>query len=331
MKDPKSAAGVRGKPSPHSRLKLPHLRLIAAVEDTGAVSAAAEALNISQPAASRLIGELEAIFDAPLCERLARGVRLTPLGGALARHARSVLLQLTQAELELADLRGGRRGSVSIGAVTAPAFDLVAPAIPRMREVAPAIELNVKIDSSNVLARDLLAARLDFILARVPEEFESDAFDSFTLGVEEARLVVRRGHRLLEGGIASLEAVAAEEWVMQPRGTALRRRLEALFSNANLAPPRRILDTTSITLSMMIAARSDAIAPLSVEAAKFACEGIAPGALAILPTSFAIVVQPFCLIKPRGRPLSPAAQTVYQVIREQAESSPLRLLERGRV
>jgi DNA-binding transcriptional LysR family regulator len=319
MIDAKTAASPRARLSPQSRLKLPHLRLIAAIEDTGAVSAAALSLHMSQPAASRLIGEMEALFDAPLCERLARGVRLTPLGEALARHARSMLLQLAQAEQELADLRRGRRGSVSIGAVTAPAFDLVAPSIPRMREVAPEIELTVKIDSSNVLARDLLAARLDIILARVPEDLEAEAFDSVTLGVEEARLVVRLGHRLLAGGPASLEAVADEEWVMQPRGTSLRRRIEALFSNANLAPPRRILDTTSMTLSMMIAARSDAIAAISVEAANFACEGIAPGALAILPTSFAIVVQPFCLIKPRGRSLSPAAQAVYEVIKAQAK------------
>ena len=51
-------------------------------------------------------------------------------------------------------------------------------------------------------------------------------------------------------------------------------------------PPERFINTTSLTLTMMLVARSDAIAPLSVEAAKFACEGVAPGALAILPTRF---------------------------------------------
>ena len=51
----------------------PHLRLIAALDETGVVSAAAQALNMSQPAASRMIGEMEALLEAPLCERLARG------------------------------------------------------------------------------------------------------------------------------------------------------------------------------------------------------------------------------------------------------------------
>ncbi len=52
------------KTPPHSRLKLGQLRLIAAIEDSGSVSAAAQALNVSQPAASRQIGELEALFGA---------------------------------------------------------------------------------------------------------------------------------------------------------------------------------------------------------------------------------------------------------------------------
>jgi molybdenum-dependent DNA-binding transcriptional regulator ModE len=79
-----------GKLPPQSRLKLSHLRLNGALEDAEMVSAAAQSVNMSQPAASRMIAEMEALLDAPLCERLSRGVRLTPLGQSLARHARSV-------------------------------------------------------------------------------------------------------------------------------------------------------------------------------------------------------------------------------------------------
>ena len=53
-------------PRPQSRLKLAQLRLVAAIEDTGSVSAAAHTLNLSQPAASRIVAELEAVFEAPL-------------------------------------------------------------------------------------------------------------------------------------------------------------------------------------------------------------------------------------------------------------------------
>ena len=142
--DSDTGPGRADRTLPRSRLKLSHLRMIVALEEHEMVSAAAGAMNISQPAASRMIAEMESLLDAQLCERLSRGVRLTPLGRTLARHARSVLLQLVQAEQEITDTRTGRSGSVAIGAVTAPAIDLAAPAIGKIRATFPRIELDRK-------------------------------------------------------------------------------------------------------------------------------------------------------------------------------------------
>ncbi|THD49838.1 MAG: LysR family transcriptional regulator [Bradyrhizobium sp.] len=313
--------GRRRTPPPEAaggRLKLSHLRLIVAIADSGMVSAAAQAVGMSQPAASRMIVEIERLLKAPLCERLSRGVRLTPLGQALARHARSVLLVLAQAEREVADLRAGRRGVVSLGTVAGPAVDLVAPVMGRVRAAAPDLEVEIRIDSSNNLARELLASRLDFIIARVPDEFDAQAFESVVIGVEQAHLLVRRDHPLIGRRTLTLADVGAYEWVMQPRGTPLRRAVDVLFRSANIDPPRRFLTTTSIFLTMMLAASSNAIGPLAIGAARFASESMAPGRLAILKTDFSLVVQPYSLIAMRNRPLSPAAQAVYDIILSQA-------------
>jgi DNA-binding transcriptional LysR family regulator len=303
-----------------SRLKLAHLRLIAALADTGMVSAAAKAVGMTQPAASRRIAELEVLLDAPLCDRLSRGVRLTPLGHALARHARSVLLHVAQAEREFADLRAGRRGAVAIGAVSGPAVEIAAPAMARVRAAAPGLEVDIRVDSSSALARELLASRLDFIIARVPDELDAQAFESRTIGVEEARVVVRRGHPLLDRGPATLADTSGYEWVTQPRGTPLRRAVDTLFQLADVATPDRFLTTNSIFLTMMVVAGSDALAPLASPAARFVGYEGAAGKLTILPTAFSIVVQPYSLIALRNRALSPAAQTVYNIVRDQAFS-----------
>jgi DNA-binding transcriptional LysR family regulator len=308
-----------GRPLPRSRLKLSHLRMIVALEEHEMVSAAANAMNISQPAASRMIGEMETLLDAQLCERLSRGVRLTPLGRSLARHARSVLLQLLQAEQEIADIRNGRGGSVAIGAVTAPAIDLAAPTIGKIRATFPRIELDIKIDTSNALARELLASRLDFIIARVPDDLDPALFDCLAIGVEQACLIVRDGHPLLAEAPVDIEQLEAYDWVLQPRGTPLRRTVESLFMARSLPPPQRLSNTSSLTLTMILVAGSDAVAPMSVEAAKFAAAPrVAKGALAILPTRFDIVVQAYSLIKVRNRAMSPAAQSVYDLIRNEA-------------
>ena len=303
--------------TPPNRLKLSQLRLVAAIEDGGSVSAAAQALHLSQPAASRMLTELETAFGAALCERQARGVRLTLLGTALARHARAVLQRIAEAERELGDLMAGRRGPVAVGAITGPAFDLLPEAVSRVRAAAPDIELSVKIDSSNILARDLLAGALDLVLARVPDDLDADAFESHAVGVEEAALVVRRGHPLLARTRVSLDALAGCEWVMQPRGTSLRRAVETLFVEAGLTPPRRLLATTSLTMTILTVARTDAVAAVSREVARFACEGEA-GALAVLPAAVRLSMPPYGLLSLRGRPLSPAARAVCDVLRGMA-------------
>jgi DNA-binding transcriptional LysR family regulator len=90
-----------------SSLKVSHMRMIVAIEDSGQISAAAHMLNITQPAASRMIAEMEDILGVPLCRRLPRGVELTPFGTALARRARTMLLELREVDREISDLRSG--------------------------------------------------------------------------------------------------------------------------------------------------------------------------------------------------------------------------------
>ena len=68
------------------------------------------------------------------------------------------------------------------------------------------------------------------MLARVPDEFDADEFDAYAIGVEEARLVVRRGHPLLARAPARLADLAGFDWVMQPRGTPLGARSTACSS-----------------------------------------------------------------------------------------------------
>jgi molybdate transport repressor ModE-like protein len=74
-------------------LKLNHLRMIVTIEDHGQISAAAQTLAISQPAASRMLSEMESIVKMPLYERVARGVVLTAFGAALAKRARTARSQ----------------------------------------------------------------------------------------------------------------------------------------------------------------------------------------------------------------------------------------------
>lgn len=299
-----------------SGLSLRHMRMIAALDEHGRVSAAAQVMNISQPAASRMIAEMEAILEVRLCERLPRGVALTPYGKALARRARSILLELREADREISELKTGKGGSVFLGAVTAPAIELAVPAVREMRRLFPRVEITVQVETSNVLARELLASRHDFIIARVPDDLNPRLFESRVIGVEKACLIVRRGHALAQKGRAvQLEETVGFDWVFQSGGSPLRQAMEANFLNRNIALPERILNTSSLLLTLVMVAQSEAIAPVSIQVARFiqSPDGLG-GAIDVVPTDFDIEVRPYSLITVKNRVLSPAAKMMQDFI-----------------
>lgn len=305
-------------------LKLSHLRLISAISDHGQVSAAAEAMNISQPAASRMLHEVETILKAPLCERAAKGMVMTRFGEAMARRARSILLEIREANREITELKTGYGGSVNMGSVTAPAIGLAVPAIQKVRSLYPAIQINCQVETSNVLARDLISSRYDFVIGRIPDELNPRLFNARPLGVEKACLIVRTGHPLLKRPPCSLDELSRYDWVLQPQGAMLSRRLETMFMENNIPLPDNIVTTSSVLLTMALIAESDAIAPIAEEVAAFiSSQSSRMGEIAILETDFEIVLAPFSLITARGRALPPSAKLLHDLILEECTRSQI--------
>ena len=324
----RSRGGAPAKPDPSNgallrgTLKLGHMRLIVALDDGGQVSTAAQMLNISQPAASRMIAEIEAFLQVPICQRKPRGIVLTTYGKALARRGRSILLELREADREIDALRTGRGGNVFMGTVTAPSIELAVPAINRLRQQFPAIEINIQVDTSAVLANELLASRHDFIIARIPDNLNPRLFESRVIGVEKACLIVRHGHPLMAKPAVAIEDLTSFDWVFQPSGSLLRRALEQIFLSRGIPLPDRILNTASSFLTLVMVTRTDAIAPIALEVSRFVTDpdGLS-GALGVLPIDFEINVQPYSLITARNRALSPAAQMLYDFILQEVSGA----------
>lgn len=296
-------------------LKLNHLRLISAISDLGQVSAAADALNISQPAASRLLTEMESILEAPLCERVSKGVELTRFGKAMAMRARSILLEIREADREISELKTGYGGSVSIGSVTGPALSLAVPAIRRVRGSYPAIQINCQIDSSNVLARDLISARYDFYIGRIPDEFNPRQFQALALGAEKACLIARKDHPLAGKKAIPVGELATRDWVFQPAGSLLRRAIEHLFIESGASLPDNIVSTSSVLLTTALLMESDSIAAIAADVAQYLTSRTSVmGDIVVLDTDFEIILEPVSLITSKGRALRPSAKLLFDAI-----------------
>ena len=305
-----------------ARLKLRHLQLLAALDDHRNLARAAAALAMTQPAASKLIAEIESMVSTPLFERLPRGMEPNLFGEILIRRARSVLIELEGAARELAATRAGAAGQVSVGAVSGPASGPVVRAIERVRRTRPGMSISVQVETSGPLVARLLEGRLDFAVARIPPGIDASALEYREMADEEIGLFVRASHPMLSRPPPDLAALALQPWVLQPPGTLLRRRIEGLFRAAHLAPPREVVNTEGVMMSLSLIDRIDAVTALSRAAAEvFTRPGGRFRMLPTIPGAGRIAIDTFGLIRLAERPLSPAAEALYEAV--EAELRPV--------
>lgn len=95
-------------------LEVRHLRMVRAIEANGSVTAASEALGLTQPAVSHGLRDLERQLGVSLFQRSGKGMRPTPACRRLLESAETVLRELEQVEGDLARHRDGRQGALRI-------------------------------------------------------------------------------------------------------------------------------------------------------------------------------------------------------------------------
>tara|TARA_R110000751_G_scaffold47261_8_gene105934 strand:+ start:9602 stop:10597 length:996 start_codon:yes stop_codon:yes gene_type:complete len=301
-------------------LRFSQLRLLAALAETGRISSAAAQLAMTQPAASRLLAELEKTAEAQLYTRHARGVTLTETGRLLARRAHVILRQLDQGHAEIQEATRGARGLVRVGAVTGPAMEIVLPVIRELRVTYPEIEIAVQVDTSDKLAEQLLKLELDFYIGRLPDEVDARAVTLRPIGPEPVSLIVRPEHPLTRLEQVRIEDCLIYDWVMQPPGGLQRRTVESWLLENGLPLPRRVLGTSSVLLTLALIADTNAVAPLSRAVARFfAARGGPGGSIRLLDVAEGVAVTPFSLIRRAADAPSPAAARVLKLIEAQIE------------
>ncbi|WP_316014142.1 LysR substrate-binding domain-containing protein [Roseobacter sp. HKCCA0434] len=300
-----------------SGLKFSHLRLLAALRDTDQISAAAQQVGMTQPTASRILGQLELMLGTPIHTRQSRGILLTEAGALLAGQASAMLRGLERTRQEIAQIAEGTRGHVRIGSVTGPSLDLLLPTLREMRVAYPDIETSVHIDTSDRLSDALLSDEIDLYIGRIPDGADARPFLIDMIGPEPISLVVRLEHPLVGKPDVTLDDCLAYDWVMQPPGGLLRRTAENYLLEHGLPLPRRVLGTPSILFTLAHVNETNAVSPLARAVAEFfIARGSLGSRLSILPLATDMAVSDYGIVRRSGEEPTPTALLVLNLLRE---------------
>ena len=301
-----------------TRVRTRQLQLVAQVVQDGSVLRAAEALGMSQSAASRLLAELEREVGAALFERHPRGMVATPAGTVVARQAQAVLAAFSRGQAELLRLGHGERHHVAMGSLLSPCSEYLPAALLRLAREQPDIVVSVHVDTSRALVRGLLESRHDLVVARVGDAALVPELQFEPLVPEEFCVVARPGHPLAGRRRLTLADLATQRWVLPPAGADLRQRLDTLWLQHGLPPLASAFETVAAPLILSLLRMSDAVAALPRE---FVRPYSRARSLAVLHIELGARSDRFGLVTRRHEPAAGPVLKVLQALREQAALS----------
>jgi DNA-binding transcriptional LysR family regulator len=314
------------QPTPRMMLKPNQLRLILEIAESGQLQMAAQAIGMTQPAASRMLAETERQLGAELFSRQPKGLVPTEIGASVVKRARVIIREMGSVALELQTLRDGLGGSIHIGAVTGPAVQHLVTAVRDIKEEAPSASITVDVLPSRDLLTHLIAGEMDFVLARILPEFNSQDFNIIPLQDEKVALMARADHPLARAPIVTLSELQTQEWIMQPRISPISEASLLAFASFGLTEPANIVFSSSTLFTLAYIAQSEAIAPLSQEVADFLAEPPMQVGFKPLPIANEIRVARYYLLSLRRRPLSPLAQRLKDKLLNQRIGDAQRLI-----
>lgn len=294
------------------RIRLRHLHTFVAVAQQGTLGRAAETLNLSQPALSKTLNELEQLTGTRLLDRGRLGAQLTLVGEQFLTHAIRVLDALNTAGQSLNYQPEQNNAVIRIGALPTAALGILPEVIGQVHKLQPDLTLQVATTNNPMLLAGLKSAELDVGIGRMSDPEMMSGLNYEMLFLESLKLVVRPDHPLLQTTI-TLSRVLEWPVVVLPTGTVPRQNAEDLLHSHGCTLPTGCIETLSASLSRQLTANFDYVWFVPSGAVK---NDLRQGSLVALPIMPIGVGDPIGIITRVDAPLSAGVQSLINAIRK---------------
>ncbi|MGU6047729.1 LysR substrate-binding domain-containing protein [Klebsiella aerogenes] len=294
------------------RIRLRHLHTFVAVAQQGTLGRAAETLNLSQPALSKTLNELEQLTGTRLFERGRLGAQLTLVGEQFLTHAVKVLDALNTAGQALNRKEGLNSDVVRIGALPTAALGILPTVIGQFHKQQKDITLQVATMNNTMLLAGLKSGDVDIGIGRMSDPELMSGLNYELLFLESLKLVVRPGHPLLQETV-TLSRVMEWPVVVSPKGTIPRQNAETLLQSQGCKIPPGCIETLSASLSRQLTVDYDYVWFVPSGAVK---DDLRRGLLTSLPIATEGAGEPIGILTRVDASLSQGAQTLLSAIRK---------------
>jgi DNA-binding transcriptional LysR family regulator len=303
------------------RLKLRDLRLLDVVVRSQSMARAAAQLNLTQPAISKAISELEHTLGVRLLDRSRNGIEPTPHGRALLKRGVNIFDEIRQGVTELEFLSDPTAGEVRIATSEVMAAGFLPIVIARMARQNPRVMLSVTQSPIGTLPhrtppyRELREREVDLVLGQLVKPFPQSEAQADRLFDDPPVVAAGAQSSWCRRRALGLRDVAGEPWCLPPPDSSVGARCIEAFRSSGLEVPRRTVDSVSIQLQVGLLATGPFLTILPSSLVRLSGRRLSikalPIRLPVEPTTIGIITL-------RNRTISPVAQLFIEAAREVA-------------
>lgn len=294
------------------QVKFHQIRAFVEVARQGSIRGASRAMNLSQPALTKSIKELEEGMAAQLFVRRSKGVALTECGESFYQHANLILEELRAAQDDIRQRQGLLGGQINIGMGASVARTLMPAVITRFHEQHPQVKVRIMEGQLVSMINELRQGELDFTINTYYQGPYDHEFTFEKLFEKPFAIFCRQGHPAI--GAKSISELMNYNWTMPtPRGSYYKQ-LEDIFRYRSQLPQIGVVcETFSSCISLV--AQSDFLSILPQE---LGCDPLLAHRLVMLPVEEILPKAAYYLIQRRDSRQTPLTASLITQFRRQA-------------
>jgi len=299
------------------RLGLRDLHVFFTVVQRGSMAKAAQQLNVTQPAVSKAIGDLEHTLGVRLLDRRPQGVEPTIYGHALLKRGNAVFDELKQSIRDIEFLADPTIGEVRIGCSETLAGAILLPAIRQFSQQHPGVVLRIEETGLTLELSALRERLLDFAVLRWSQTF-ADEYLADDLDIDiffQDELVVAAGSqsRWARRRKIDLAELVSEPWIMSSPNSWNYMEVAEAFRARGLDMPKISLETVSTPVRVGLLATGPYIATFPRSVLRLYDN---PSSLKVLPVDLPVRPWPVVIVTLKNRTLSPVVRRFIESARE---------------
>ena len=293
-----------------NRVRMRQVALMLAVEERRTLRAAADQLGLTQPAATKMLHELESALGQPLFERVGRGLRLNAAGERVMGYFRGIRGSMEALNRELQELQLGGVGKFSLGSIMAASPGRLTDALTKLKADHPLLAVEIAVDTSDKLLAQLHEGVLEVVVGRpVGPEAASCTFRA--IEDESLAVVVGNEHPLARRSRVAFADLLDYTWILQPAHSPMRDLIEREFRVHHAVMPPGLIETGSILTTINLIRKSQMVGVIPATVAQRDAEH---GVLSIVRYAIRHKLSTYGSIVRSDRPLSVPAKQFLELL-----------------